>query len=183
MLLIIKTADVSIVGDTFKDGRYRVIHKLGYGSYSMVWLARDHLENRYVAIKIEKAAAPAESKELAILRHINRTERSHPGCQYVMSLLDDFQHDGPNGTHRCYVTEVAGRRLTCDKPQYSSSLTWSKAIAYQIAQALQYLHVCGVGHGGKSTSMPSKIIKLIMNRPTSVKYTASDWEFQRLVRG
>ena len=29
------------VGDFFKDGQYRVIRKLGEGSFSMVWLARD----------------------------------------------------------------------------------------------------------------------------------------------
>jgi len=29
------------LGDLFKDGRYRVIRKLGYGAYSTVWLARD----------------------------------------------------------------------------------------------------------------------------------------------
>lgn len=28
-------------GDLLDDGRYRVIRKLGYGSYSTVWLARD----------------------------------------------------------------------------------------------------------------------------------------------
>jgi hypothetical protein len=29
------------LGDRFKDGRYRVLRKLGYGAYSTVWLARD----------------------------------------------------------------------------------------------------------------------------------------------
>ena len=29
------------LGDTFKDGQYRVIRKLGYGSFSTVWLGRD----------------------------------------------------------------------------------------------------------------------------------------------
>lgn len=34
------------INDEFSNGRYRVIHKLGYGSYSTVWLARDEEENR-----------------------------------------------------------------------------------------------------------------------------------------
>lgn len=30
-----------VVGDTFKDGRYMIYNKLGYGGYSTVWLAHD----------------------------------------------------------------------------------------------------------------------------------------------
>ena len=40
------------INDEFANGRYRVIHKLGYGSYSTVWLGRDQEEQRYVALKI-----------------------------------------------------------------------------------------------------------------------------------
>ena len=29
------------LGDVFKNGRYRVFHKLGWGGYATVWLARD----------------------------------------------------------------------------------------------------------------------------------------------
>jgi hypothetical protein len=29
------------LGDSFKDGAYKVINKLGYGLYSTVWLAHD----------------------------------------------------------------------------------------------------------------------------------------------
>jgi serine/threonine-protein kinase SRPK3 len=29
------------LGDLFKDGRYKVLHKLGWGGYSTVWAAKD----------------------------------------------------------------------------------------------------------------------------------------------
>jgi serine/threonine-protein kinase SRPK3 len=34
------------LGDTLKDGRYKIYHKLGYGGFSTVWVARD---SKYVA--------------------------------------------------------------------------------------------------------------------------------------
>lgn len=30
------------LGDTLKDGRYKIYHKLGYGGFSTVWVARDY---------------------------------------------------------------------------------------------------------------------------------------------
>lgn len=31
------------LGDYLKDGRYKVLHKLGWGGYSTVWAARDQM--------------------------------------------------------------------------------------------------------------------------------------------
>ena len=39
------------IGDSFKDRRYQVIRKLGFGVYSTVWLCRDHLYH-YFPVKL-----------------------------------------------------------------------------------------------------------------------------------
>lgn len=52
------------LGDTFENGRYRVIHKLGWGGFATVWLARDMqyaMSHRY--IPFEKATANLEVTE------------------------------------------------------------------------------------------------------------------------
>ena len=30
------------LGEALKDGRYKILHKLGWGGYSTTWAARDH---------------------------------------------------------------------------------------------------------------------------------------------
>ena len=41
-------------GDLFKEGRYKVIRKLGSGSFSTVWLARDRTSVKGILIPIQK---------------------------------------------------------------------------------------------------------------------------------
>lgn len=35
------------LGDLLKDGRYKILHKLGWGGYSTVWAARDQRFDTY----------------------------------------------------------------------------------------------------------------------------------------
>ncbi|CAJ2509537.1 Uu.00g145630.m01.CDS01 [Anthostomella pinea] len=51
------------IGDTFRDGQYTIVHKLGFGGYSTVWLARDQRLERYVSLKILAASASTTSNE------------------------------------------------------------------------------------------------------------------------
>ena len=52
------------IGDELHGGRYRIVHKLGYGSYATVWLVRDQVKNRYAALKIAAADPPREETTL-----------------------------------------------------------------------------------------------------------------------
>lgn len=143
------------IGDQLRDGQYHIVHKLGYGTYSTVWLAKDNLKARYVALKILVASAPERKTESQILRTMGfgRGMPEHPGRAYVSSLLDEFVIDGPNGSHLCVVTEAAGCSVAQSK---EASITWkfpanvARAISAQVLLGLDYIHSCGVVHGGKS---------------------------------
>ncbi len=154
------------IGDQYQDGRYEVVHKFGYGSYSTVWLAKDQLENKYVALKVLVAAASEKSSESKILRALSLGKRDHQGRAYVSSLLDEFVIDGPNGRHRCLVSEAAGCSVAQSK---EASTTWkfpanvARAISAQVLMGLDYIHSCGVVHSGKSkTSSPSSALAKIL---------------------
>ena len=77
-----------------------VIHKLGYGLSSTIWLARDGTLNKYVAMKILTAETSKIRNELGCLEYLSSKPRSkHPGQEYISaSFLDrHFWLVGPNG--------------------------------------------------------------------------------------
>ncbi|KAJ5772948.1 hypothetical protein N7457_007844 [Penicillium paradoxum] len=99
------------LGQHLRAGRYKVLHKLGWGGYSTVWAARDQrLKRVYVAIKISISETNHEkgTRELQTLKKL----ASH--CRYrkhIISILDTFELNGPNGMHRCLVYELLGPNI------------------------------------------------------------------------
>ncbi|KAK1141853.1 hypothetical protein N8T08_008366 [Aspergillus melleus] len=82
------------IGDHFHD-RYRVVHKLGHGTYSTIWLARDEISHRYVAVKI--CAADSGPLETDVLSQLSETLKSSDiGTTMMPSILDRFNIQGPN---------------------------------------------------------------------------------------
>ncbi|PQK17225.1 hypothetical protein BB8028_0007g04200 [Beauveria bassiana] len=53
------------LGDESKDGRYRVVHKLGRGGFSTVWLVRDTQVNRWAALKVLKTKSLLSAANVA----------------------------------------------------------------------------------------------------------------------
>ena len=51
------------IGDVFADGRYKILHKLGFGGSSTIWLARDSVSGILVALKVLPAYKSTKPKD------------------------------------------------------------------------------------------------------------------------
>ena len=86
------------ITNLFAEGRYRVVHKLGFGGSSTIWLAREqHGGQSYASIPI-KEIIPQSLSSLVLGAKIQIPQ-------------DYFMEDGPNGSHLCSVYQPAGPRI------------------------------------------------------------------------
>ena len=141
----------TLIGDAFCNGRYVVVHKLGFGGYSTIWLARDQQSQRYVSLKILTARASRESHEAEILEYLMRGNSTHPGKRFIPQLLGQFSFDGPNGHHRCLIGEPAGCSVSKSKEDSADFMfppNAARSLAAQLFLGLSYLHASGICHGG-----------------------------------
>lgn len=141
------------VGEKFKDGKYTVVRKLGWGHFSTVWLSRDNTTGKHVALKVVRSAAhytETAIDEIKLLNKIVQAKPTHPGRKHVVSLLDSFEHKGPNGTHVCMVFEVLGENLLGLIKRWNHRgipMPIVKQITKQVLLGLDYLHrECGIIH-------------------------------------
>lgn len=141
------------VGDVFHEGRYVTLRKLGWGHFSTVWLARDTVENRHVALKVVKSAAhytETAVDEIKLLEKVVKANPDAPGRKYVVELLDHFMHRGPNGLHVCMVFEVLGENLLSVIKRYRHQgipIHLVRQIIHQVLMGLDYMHrECGIIH-------------------------------------
>ncbi|KAM3548730.1 hypothetical protein ARSEF4850_009247 [Beauveria asiatica] len=141
-----------LLGDVFNENQYKVIRKLGEGSFSTVW------NQRYVALKILVAEASGQASEVRILQHLAAAAPAEEQ-RYITQLLDEFEHRGPNGIHKCLVFEPMGPTVNSmveELPQFKPRRRqmrvrypphMAKSILKQSLQALAFLHSNGVAHG------------------------------------
>ena len=125
------------------DGRYEILEEIGRGGMAVVYRARCHRLNRYVAVKILKEELSrdedfrrrfhAESQAVAMLSHPNivavyDVNHSNDADYIVMELIDGL-------TLKQYM-------------QQRGVLSWREALhfATQIAKALEHAHGRGIVH-------------------------------------
>ncbi|KAI1149391.1 kinase domain protein [Nemania diffusa] len=131
------------------DGRFETVVKLGFGTGSTVWLARnlqfeegESSLRRYVAVKIGTLDAET-SKEREYLKLIANAKPSHEGLSFIRTPIDDFSIEGPKGTHLCLVYQPMREtlfRLQQRCPEHRLPLPIFKLFTYYFLQALDYLH-------------------------------------------
>ena len=75
------------------------------------------------------------------------------GASHVLTLLDKFEHRGPNGVHSVIVTDVVAPLLSFHTSRRLPR--WRKVAAYGLAKAVAQLHAAGVVHGGELEFIPN----------------------------
>lgn len=125
------------------DGRYEILEEIGCGGMAVVYRARCHRLNRYVAVKILKEELSrdedfrrrfhAESQAVAMLSHPNivavyDVNHANDADYIVMELIDGL-------TLKQYM-------------QQRGTMSWREALhfATQIAKALEHAHSRGIVH-------------------------------------
>jgi serine/threonine-protein kinase SRPK3 len=152
------------IGDSMDQGRYRLVHKLGNGFDTVTWLARDlqwedgsNSKGPLVAIKILEASDPSvhsqPPKEMRIAQAFQAlaADRGREDIRsQLLSIHSSFTEVGPNGTHACLVSSIAGPNLhwvrSFAKGEIRSDL--ARKVCRQVTEALSIIHASGYVHRG-----------------------------------
>ncbi len=109
------------------------------------------MKDRYVSLKVIIADCSQSDSEDEIEKSLRCGDPYHPGRPFVLFRLDEFYIDGPNGRHRCLVTEVVGSSISIAKKAKEHGILpidTARKITAQLALGLAYIHSCGIVHGG-----------------------------------
>ncbi|KAJ6019805.1 protein kinase [Penicillium canescens] len=156
--------------------RFQILVKIGYGSSSTTWLARD-MRKMYVtvtilslacvlkitsdfsdgefvaALKINNCEGAVSERELEIEKHIAKSGSSHGGRALLRTHLEYFEVEGPRGKHLCLAYPPMREPLWRFQRRFEDSVIpfpLLKVYLLVLLKALDCLHTaCGVVHSGK----------------------------------
>ncbi|KAI8626873.1 kinase-like domain-containing protein [Xylariaceae sp. FL1651] len=144
-----------LLGDLFKNQRYKVIQKIGWGGNSTTWVARDQLHSPNVTLKVSVSDKSSNNKANVLSAIYKLSEeyprQDHPGRHHLVRMLDHFTVDRPDGIHDCLVLELLGPSV----PDVIESLysdgrlpaDLAKSTAYRALLGIDVLSSHKIGHG------------------------------------
>ncbi|KAF8810776.1 kinase-like protein [Phlegmacium glaucopus] len=153
-----------VIGDVFAQGHYRVVHKLGFGGSSTVWLARNR-PGKLLTLKVMRAEVSSKSvdeiPDLAVPLKLSEYIQAKGAVarSNIQTPEDYFTENGPNGSHLCLVYQLAGpsvqSMLDCPGRVAGSRRLrkdLAKKVAKQVVCTVEFMHTFGFVHGDLTTS-------------------------------
>ncbi|KAF8814548.1 kinase-like protein [Phlegmacium glaucopus] len=135
--------------------RFKLQAKLGFGTASSVWLARDCIDNTHVAIKILTGYATHlnrdhKLRELEVLQCLSSVTPDD-SSDHCARLLAHFIHPGidEDGEHLCLVTELFWSNVQDSQANLQGGflpVPTVKQILRHLLLGIARLHKCGIAH-------------------------------------
>jgi eukaryotic-like serine/threonine-protein kinase len=139
-----RAEDVSVDHGTYRGARiaqFRLLQRAGAGAYGEVWMARDTLLHRTVALKVPRLDRLSESELQRFLREGQSAgQLSHPHIVRV------FQVGRESDTAFIVSDWIAGKSLREVLAQTSMSCRDAAELCVKLADALHHAHEHGVIH-------------------------------------
>lgn len=137
-----------------------------------------------MAVKIKTAETSEDNSKLSILSYLSQQRNSDWMSRHVITLLDCFQHQGPNRKHICIVSGALSASVSSvlnddqDVPTFEYSHDFislfpkwmAKRILRQILFGLCFLHSHGVIHGDIHLN------NILFEVPNRASYTVKELE-------
>jgi predicted Ser/Thr protein kinase len=132
-----------------KLGRYEVVRELGKGAMGIVYLAKDPLIGRLVALKTIRPAAHADDDEIKEFQQRFMREAQAAGILNHPSIVTvfDIGQDEPTGMSFIAMEYVEGQNLK-EAIAQNRAFTFEEVaeIMAQVADALDFAHAKGIVH-------------------------------------
>jgi WD40 repeat protein len=132
----------TIVDEALRVGRFRLLERVGHGSFGVVWRARDMLLDRFVAVKVPNPGTQWPEDALERFRREARAaaQLRHPGIVCVHEVLEC--DDQP-----VIVSDfISGLPLQDFLKVRGLTFPESAALVADVAEALDYAHGQGLVH-------------------------------------
>lgn len=140
-----------VLGDFLgEDNRFQVWHKMGQGTYGLVWLCRDLAEGKFCVVKVLRDDCSKHADklpELKIAEWLGGVSAKESWDSHIVMPLDTFTQRGPNGEHLCIAMPLLGPPITRSRTHNWNNLPFLKDICFQLVEGVTFMHNHGLCHG------------------------------------